>query len=209
MNVETIEMDPAEARAASAEYAAILRRGFDAEYAAVRDGLDALGRGEKVIAAGAAIAAAPRDDAGRPLLAIARADRKEVRFRWRSSDRAAGFSTAHPNAPVATDTLDLTVDMGAAHGRRDGHGYGTTIQGFALVPLVPPAGLRVIGGRSQLCRAFVLWEVEQWADSRRTAKPDRDPYLLRHLGGDLYSVLYEWDLTELERAVMYGRRAAT
>lgn len=30
-------------------------------------------------------------------------------------------------------------------------------------------------------------------------------YLLRHIAGDLYAVLAQWDLTELERAVMAER----
>ena len=38
----------------------------------------------------------------------------------------------------------------------------------------------------------VLWEVESW-----TPEPPRDPALLRHLRGDLWSVLAVWDLTEL------------
>ena len=29
--------------------------------------------------------------------------------------------------------------------------------------------------------------------------PPYDPYLLRPLGGDLYAVVHEWDLTEIER----------
>jgi hypothetical protein len=37
--------------------------------------------------------------------------------------------------------------------------------------------------------------------------PDRDPYLLRHVGGALYAVLAAWDLTDLERAIMSARRA--
>jgi hypothetical protein len=48
--------------------------------------------------------------------------------------------------------------------------------------------------------------VEQWADTRIGARPDRDPYLLRHLHGDAYAVLAEWDLTPLEQLVMTGRR---
>ena len=75
-------------------------------------------------------------------------------------------------------------------------------RGYALVPLVP-ADVRPSG---QLRNYFILWEVEQWSDRRIGAKPDIDPYLLRHLAGDLYVVEAEWDLTELERAIMSGRR---
>lgn len=75
--------------------------------------------------------------------------------------------------------------------------------GYALVPIVPPT---VRKGHADLSRYFTLWEVEQWADQRIRAAADRDPYLLQRLGGDLYAVVGEWDLTELERAVMGSRR---
>lgn len=35
--------------------------------------------------------------------------------------------------------------------------------------------------------------------------PPTDPFLLRHLGGTLYVVLAQWDLTPLEKAVLAGR----
>ena len=45
----------------------------------------------------------------------------------------------------------------------------------------------------------VLWEAE-W----QQVVP-RDPFLLRHIGGDLYSVVAAWDLTDLERSVIAAR----
>jgi hypothetical protein len=62
----------------------------------------------------------------------------------------------------------------------------------------------VLGNRS-LKTHFVLWEVEAWADSRIGAQPDRDPYLLRRVDADLFAVVGEWDLTDVERAIMRGR----
>jgi hypothetical protein len=80
---------------------------------------------------------------------------------------------------------------------RDAH------NGYALIPMIP-ADVRP---RDALENCYVLWEVEHWADRPIRATPDRDPYLLKHLAGDLYAVIAEWDLTELERAIMQGRRA--
>lgn len=207
MNVPLVVMDPAEAREKAAEYSKVLRRGYDAEYASVEAGLHALARGEKVFSLTQAIVNAPRDDQGRPRLAIGRSDRRECRFQWPAWTRTSTFRTAHRNAPTFGDTLELAVQMDDQNRRTDGHGYGVNVEGHALVPLVPPGGLRLIGGRSELRYHFTLWEVEAWADRSRFAAPDRDPYLCRHLGGDLYGVVFEWDLTEIERLVMYGRRA--
>ena len=40
------------------------------------------------------------------------------------------------------------------------------------------------------------------------AVPPRDPYLLKPIGGDLYAVIAERNLTELERSIMGARRDA-
>jgi hypothetical protein len=71
----------------------------------------------------------------------------------------------------------------------------------AMVPIVPPKHrpARGLGDR------LVLWEADDWTWSRVPAPPG-DPALLRHVGGDLYAVEAVWHLTELERLVLSGRR---
>lgn len=90
-------------------------------------------------------------------------------------------------------------------------------RGYALVPMIPPEvrrGLR--NGNGSRCRKhaasndrkrFILWEVDEWSDTRLRSQPDRDPLLLEHLHGEMYIVLAQWDLTEIERMVMLGRRS--
>ena len=84
--------------------------------------------------------------------------------------------------------------------------YRYTRSWWAQVPMIPPIGVRLAGGGSKLRHHVVLWEAE-WSERRPAALPPYDPYLLRPLGGDLYAVVSEWDLTEIERAVMAGRTA--
>jgi hypothetical protein len=198
MNVATITMDPAEARERLAEYAGILRRRADAEYEQIRAGLAAMARGEALVDVADAIRTVVRDAKDRPRLAIARADRKQVRFDWWPGDTASFRTRWSWGRGRASETMEVRLNMGASSPHNP--------TGYALVPIVPPAGLRLCGGFSGLRQHFVLWEVERWADSPIASRPDRDPYLLRHVAGDLYAVIYEWDLTELERAVMAGRR---
>lgn len=66
----------------------------------------------------------------------------------------------------------------------------------ATVPVIPPH-LRPSAG---LHNYTILWEAE-WS-----LTAPKDPALLKHVGGDLYAVLAVWDLTEIERAVLAGRR---
>lgn len=64
------------------------------------------------------------------------------------------------------------------------------------VPIVPPLLLP----RGELSNYFILWEVEKW-----DANPPHDPLLLKRVSNNLFAIVAQWDLTELERAVVAGR----
>jgi hypothetical protein len=66
----------------------------------------------------------------------------------------------------------------------------------AEVPSIP-AALRPAGDLSKYC---ILWEAV-W---KKTEAP-LDPLLLQHVHGYIYTVVAQWDLTDLERAVLEGR----
>lgn len=203
MNVDRITMDPAEAEQQLADYRQSLRRRADEEYEAIVQGLEELTTGRDLIHLGDVIREAGKDEEGRPRFAVARADRKTVMWEQSGRNDAGEFDARHRDATTQSDTLQVRVNVGRnpAHER-----WTETTRGFAIVPIVPPEGIRKIGGVSYLRGHFVLWEVEEWASRLHRSVPDRDPFLLRRLGGDLCAVVHEWDLTELERAVMTGRR---
>lgn len=209
MNVAQITMPREQVAAKLAAYREQLRKRGDAEYEAALAGYQALAEGTPLISLTEAIRAGGFDDKMRPRLAVARADRRQVHFFWPMRGTQARFSS-NLNAAWGRQwpSLVLTVDMGREHGYQEVTRWSgqrpvpRDVEGFALVPLVP-ADVRPAG---DLKGHLVLWEVEQWADRRIGAAPDRDPYLLSHLGGDLYAVVAEWELTELERLVMAGRR---
>jgi hypothetical protein len=197
MDVPTITMDPELARAKLREYRQVLHRVADEEYEAAARGYEALAEGTPILMLSQVIREAGTHADGRPRLAIARADRKQVRVRSTYFEpRIAIFSTAQRFTSYPGSTLEVHVP----------HPWRNFDAGHALVPMTPPEVVQKVGGRSLLRDYFVLWEVEQWADHPLMAGPDRDPYLLKHLGADLYAVVAEWDLTELERAVMAAFR---
>lgn len=200
MNTPLITQDPDVARAQLRAVRRSLHRRADAEYEALASGLAEQAAGRPLLNLRDCFLGCPVDALGRPRLAIARADRKQVRF-TRDGETAGLFDASGPStstwhAQERYPTLVQRVEL-VPHPKR--------ALGFALVPLIP-ARVRLelpIGTTDR--GSFVLWEVEAWSDVRIGARADRDPYLLRPLGGDLWSVLAEWDLTELERAVMAGR----
>jgi hypothetical protein len=191
MNVPTMEMDKAEARERLRAYRKALIGQANSEYAEAARGYAALARGTKLLMPSQVFADVPVDAKGRPKLAIIRADVRQAgmtktagSFRFWNADRG------HHATMVAQA---VGVQSAAATGVRQ--------DGYALVPMVPPD---VLGNRN-LNTHWILWEVEAWADRIIGARADRDPYLLRRISRDLYAVVGEWDLTELERAVMQRR----
>jgi hypothetical protein len=198
MNVETITMDPTEARERLRAYRGALHKRADAEYEAAAAGYEALAEGTPLVRYEQAIRTCPRDEKGRPMLAIARADRQQVLMRW--SGRTATFDAHAQQARRRSATLAIDVNMMAV--------AREWTRGYALVPMVPPEGMDKLGGALNLRDHLILWEVEEWADLRIGAVPDRDPLLLRPIHGDLCAVVHAWDLTDLERAVMAGRAFA-
>lgn len=196
MNVTTITMPKEQAQAKLEAYREQNRKRNDEEYQAAEAGYAALAEGTPLISLTEAIRGGGFDEKMRPKLAIARADRKQVHYRqdWNGT---RWFDTSSNGTQGTENGLAVAIE---APGNSDSR------HGYALVPMVPADVRQKVTG--QLKDYFILWEVEQWADKRLSTKPDRDPYLLKHIGGDLYAVVAEWDLTPLERLVMAGRRDA-
>lgn len=200
MDAQTITMPPEEAQQRLKAYRRQLHRKADAEFQAIAEGYEQLAKGRALIDVAIALQQCPRDAKNRPRLAIARSDRREVHY-WRrggddvfaSDARSSEWKRGRP--PVELRRR-FPVPLPAGSSSPD--------EGYAMVPIVPADALETAGNPS-LKKCFTLWEVEQWRDRQRVM-PDRDPFLLQHLGGSLYVVLAEWDLTDLERAVMQGRR---
>ncbi len=209
MEVATVKMPPEEARRKLRACRQQLHKRADEEYEALEKGYAALAKGTPLIDVELALRDCAVDEKCRPRLAIARADRKQVRVQWGASTHWCSFhSSTDYRFDARWPTLTTSFNLGRMHGhkeaaswRGDDRLYPCSIDGYALVPMVPPD----IRPNGALRRYHILWEVEQWAERRHRTEPDRDPYLLEHLGGSLYRVVAEWDLTDLERAVMRGR----
>lgn len=203
MNVALLAMPKSEARMKLRAVRQQLHRRADAEYERLEAAYKEAANGRPLLSLSEAIGNAPRDKRGRPRLAIARADRRQVALTFDGARpaRTARFDTRVNGAwrRDAGRTRGLSINVPYRHDLPTTNEWDS--RGFALVPIVPPD----VRGHHALDRHHILWEVEQWSETRIGARPDRDPYLLRHIGGDLWAVIAEWDLTNIERAVMSGR----
>jgi hypothetical protein len=214
MNVSMIQMPPDMAQEKLDAYKDALGRRHSAEveqeWSAALDAYKELAKGTPLIDPLAAIREAGWRPDGRPVLAIGRADQKMVTWdvgrhsRWwnseakRSEGRWAPMSWEFTAAKERWNrqrarNLVFTIDQ------VNTEPPVAPKQGTAMVPMVPPDVLPARG--CDLSKHFVLWEVESWDFA-----PPVDPILLRPIGGNLYAVIAQWDLTEVERMIIAGTR---
>ena len=203
MNVPTIKMPADLAREKFDEYEEALRdREATAEDQAALLGYKALAEGKDLLDLHQVFRRCPGDEKLRPRLAVGRAHWTHVRLR-RHSDGSAVFH----------ETENLTAWVGF-NGREAWHRRLPLPAGSIPEPLRPSAGRNIgdlsavvptippnLRPRNALHKYVILWEAE-WTDV------PTDPLLLRRLTESLYVVLAQWDLTELERAVLSGRLLA-
>jgi hypothetical protein len=197
MDLGVIEITEEEAERRVAEYESVLAAERSAEDEALLSAYRAAKRGLPVISLIKAFQIGGFHPNGLPKLAIVRADAKQcwvsvnsngsLEFRSREWSRSRGALVGANEVRVDTG---VSQSGSLASGRR--------WRGQTIVPLVPP---RHRPKKGRLHNFHILWEVDEW-----TPAPPKDPALLRHIRGDLWSVQAVWDLTELERLVLSQRR---
>lgn len=186
----------------------------NAEYRRIAEAYQQLAKGTPLIVLSDVIAQAPRDEKGRPRLAIARADQRQIkysRFRREEFERFEATGNWRRRNQMAQGLWirarivpDVTPKFPKPYVAGDY--WSNQVEGYSLVPIVPPAvRKRAKGPPRALNTHFILWEVERWADTEIAPQPDRDPYLLQRIADDLFAVVGEWDLTDVERAIMRDR----
>ncbi len=163
-----------------------------------------MARGQRLVNIAAAITNAGLDSKKQlPVLAIAMADWKYALLRhdhgfivftekrWPDwSWRKEKFTSPSVAIPQGMFKAELTNAEW-----RKGRDLPNINNAKAVVPSIP-AHLRPAG---DLSKYHILWEAV-WDTS-----PPVDPLLLRHVGGFIYSVVAQWDLTPVERSVLEGR----
>lgn len=197
MDVTTIRMEKSEAKERLRAYRRHVHTNADREFQQAETAYAALARGTPVLSLSMVLDQAPRDAKGRPRLAIGRADERSIRYV--GSRRHENFQPDAWRGSRWNDARTVLV-------RRAREAVpGFSVEGYSIIPMIPA---EVRPKRFDASAHWVLWEVEEWAERSSRATPDRDPYLLRRLADDLWAVVAEWDLTDVERLVMSSRAHA-
>jgi hypothetical protein len=148
-----------------------------------------LSRGRKVLDLEESMKLAGMNAEGLPQLAITRADQRIVYLNC----RALGEFYFERQSSKVRSWSQLTVIAVRGGVITSDWGKHAFKRYSAAVPLIPPQFLP----KGQLDGYHILWEVETW-----TPEPPRDPILLKQISENLFAVMAQWDLTELERSVM-------
>lgn len=198
MDLATIEITKEEAEERLREYEGQITEERTVEDEAIKAGYRAAARGLPVVQLTKCIERGGYFPSGLPRIAIVRADAKRCHVMVEGSQPRLSFVFAdarhadNRGALVGNHTVRVTVPAIPAEEIKMRAWRGETV-----VPIIPP---RHRPGRARIRGFHILWEVEAWANIA-----PRDPALLRHIRGDLWSVVATWDLTDLERAVLAAR----
>lgn len=197
MNIPKIEVAQDKARQAFQEYRLSVQERRNDEDVAIMRGYKELAKGNALIDLSQVFEQCPCDELGRPKLAIAPATNKtvycklgwcgrNVYFYWGKALHRYGWMDDYCTRSIIKTTLPFSKVR-----KNSGDRYHQT-----PVPNIPP----LLRPKRFTTKHFILWEVDEWE------RVPGDPILLRHIGGALYVVLAQWDLTPLEQAVLKGTR---
>lgn len=184
MNIDTVTVSPAEAERKLSAARSLTDRQRIAEDQRWAQLYKALRGGARVLNLHDAFRKTGVNDKGQPRLAIARADWPNVWYHPTTGRIACVFTPEAWHNERAT-RKNIYLPLGV-FGDQEKKLTWNLLR--SPVPYVPPD----VRPQFALRNYHILFEVEQW-----NVYP-HDPYLLRHVGGQLYIVLAEWDLTPLE-----------
>jgi hypothetical protein len=198
MDLNGLIISEEEATAKLAEYERQIAEDRTAEDRAILEAYRAAARKLPVISMKLTIAAGGFHDNGLPRIAVINADAQTCFVHWDGD--ALIFSVrddmmANQGALVGRSSVRVQVAEPPSQDVRRTHSAWR--MGSAPVPIVPPQHRP---RPRRLARQHILWEVDEW-----TRVVPRDPALIKHIRGDLWSVRAVWELTDLEMAVLAQR----
>lgn len=198
MQLNKIEMPQDEAKEKWREQCRIIREnGSVKEYdTTLKRVYHALSQGHDVLDIVDVMKHCPFNKMSQPRLAIARTDAKNCYFHrrsygggWFSDDGSTwgGPKKHHVTLPANTfkDSPWASQEVKPFGSKR-----------VVLKTAVPEIPAQIMQDRNPK-RYYVLWEVDHWSKL-----PPSDPLLLRTLGTTIFEIIDEWELTDLEYAVM-------
>lgn len=201
-----IEMAEEQAKEEYTKYKDALKGKVDKQhkqYEEIKKVYYSLSKGHKVIDVFDAFKKTGVNAEGEPKLAICRADHKTVNFqkqRFGSGVFCDVDEWLKEAINLPSGTFPRWKHELDANGNEKTESWAVLRQKIKTgVPIIPAQFLP----ESKLENFYILWEVKDWQES---IPPKKDPFLLKRISVNLFSILAEWDVTDVERAVLRGHQ---
>lgn len=191
MNVDTISIPKDTAIAKVADLRALKKSQRTQEDEALLSLYSSISKhNARVISLTTAFRQSGLNDRQEPILAIAKGDWPHVHFE-RVGSTGGIFSDKEVWRQSSNSNQRVRIPIGT---------FLTPVTDRRLTTQVPyvPANVRP---KFNLRNYHILFEVDEWTESMSV-----DPFLLKHIQGDLYAVVAEWDLTPIEAALLGAMR---
>lgn len=198
--VTKMDIEPEKAKDFYKEYKELLKeRELEKkkEYEELKQAYYHISKGKKIINIFDAMKKAGKNEMDDPKLAICNANSQTVTFEKdnRGSGIFYGKNNKFNQASIQIPS-DIFEDWKIQEGRTGTSRWHIERQLLETgVPIVPPHLLP----KGKLENYYILWEVETWKD---LAPKKDDPFLLKRISPNLFAVLAEWDVTELESSIV-------
>lgn len=148
------------------------------------------------------------DERGEPKLGIAPASAKEIIFKkgsmgsgtFTATDRWSRAYKSDVYLPTNTFPTFPEEHNGAIRRYRLDTGTVPRADIESLVPVIPAHILP----EGDLKNYYILFEVKEWYEPKKASYSKGGPYLLKRINNNAFAVLAEWDVTDLEVAVLRG-----
>lgn len=191
MNVNTIIVSQEEALRKLDQYKNIVGKKRTKEDDQMQSVYASISKGARVVNIASAFKQTGLNDKLQPKLAIARADWPRVHCH-RDGSRVIFTETGRLNHQAKTKNIALPF---GSFDFPDWRNWSRAwYQIASAVPHIPPSSRP----KYKLENYHILFEVENWEEY------PVDPFLLRRIGGYLYVVEAEWELTPLEKSLLEG-----
>lgn len=202
MNTPVITMKPEEAEAHYHQYSELVKTRKEKYIEDLKKTYFHLAKERKVLDIFEVFKNCGVDEKGEPKLAISPASAKTIILE--KGELGAGTFTAHDRWSRAYKS-DVALPTGTfpefATQKTNWGGTERIRQNIeSLVPVVPAHILP----EGSLENYYILFEVKEWSEPRKASYSKGDPYLLKRINNNAFAVLAEWDVTDLEVAVLRG-----
>jgi hypothetical protein len=206
MNAPTIQISKEKAKKIYKDYLEIVKTRKEKYLQDLKQVYYHLSKGDKILDIYEVFKKAGVNKDGEPKLAIVRADAKKCVFRkkelgsgsftenfgWRDKEMSASFDINLPTNTFPKWKTELRKEVFEKEATlkiiRPDIQTKTTICPPHLLP------------NGELSNYYLLWEVDKWNE----VPVAKDPFLLKRINSNAFIVLAEWDLTEVEQAVIRG-----